>query len=66
MAPYPGIGLGATNEVVEFIAVVSMPDTNVGDDASTSWDLVASTLGAIVAVTWIRLAYRNAGQAQKS
>ena len=62
LAACAGIGLGATNEVVEFIAVLSMPDTNVGDYANTSWDLVANTLGALVAVTWIRLAYREVGQ----
>ena len=30
IAACAGIGLGATNEVIEFIAVLSMPETNVG------------------------------------
>lgn len=41
-----GIGLGAINEVIEFIAVLSMPETNVGGYMNTAWDLVANTIGA--------------------
>lgn len=44
-----GIGLGAINEVIEFIAVLSMPETNVGGYTNTAWDLVSNTIGACVA-----------------
>ena len=44
-----GIGLGAINEVIEFIAVLSMPETNVGGYTNTAWDLVANTIGATLA-----------------
>ncbi len=44
-----GIGLGAINEVIEFIAVLSMPETNVGGYMNTAWDLVANTIGATAA-----------------
>ena len=44
-----GIGLGAINEVIEFIAVLTMPETNVGGYTNTAWDLVANTIGAVTA-----------------
>lgn len=48
-----GSGFGALNEVVEFIAVLSIPDTNVGGYMNTGWDLVANLVGAVVAVVLI-------------
>jgi len=50
-----GMGLGALNEVVEFVAVLTIPDTNVGGYTNTGWDLVSNLTGAIVAGVWIRL-----------
>jgi len=44
-----GIGLGAVNELVEFAAVLSLPETNVGGYMNTGWDLVANTFGALAA-----------------
>lgn len=44
------MGLGALNEIVEFFAVVSFPNTNVGGYYNTAIDLVFNTLGAIAAV----------------
>ncbi len=41
-----GIGLSALNEVIEFIAVLTVPETNVGGYINTGWDLVSNTLGA--------------------
>jgi hypothetical protein len=52
-----GMGLGAVNEVVEFIATRLM-DTNVGGYVNTGWDLVANTVGAVIAAGLIRWAYR--------
>jgi len=53
-----GMGLGALNEVVEFMAVLAVPDTNVGGYYNTALDLVFNTLGAIVAVFFIRATRR--------
>lgn len=54
-----GVGFGALNEVIEFIAVLTIPNTNVGGYENTGWDLVANLVGALVAAVWIRL---KAGQ----
>jgi uncharacterized membrane protein YjdF len=55
-----GMGLGALNEVIEFIAVLTMPKTNVGGYVNTGWDLVANAAGAFVAVLAIRVFSRRA------
>ena len=54
-----GIGFGALNEVIEFIAVLTIPNTNVGGYENTGWDLVANLVGATVAAVVIRI--RSAG-----
>lgn len=48
-----GMGLGALNEVVEFVAVLSMPHTNVGGYVNTGWDLVSNLVGCMLAAGWI-------------
>lgn len=48
-----GMGLGACNEVVEFVATLTMPETNVGGYVNTGWDLVANGVGATLAATAI-------------
>lgn len=48
-----GMGLGALNEIVEFIAVLSLPKTGVGGYENTMWDIVFNTIGAIIAVSYI-------------
>ncbi len=50
-----GIGLGALNEVIEFVAVLTMPDTNVGGYTNTGWDLVSNLVGATAMGVYIRL-----------
>ena len=50
-----GIGFGALNEIVEFIAVLTIPNTNVGGYENTGWDLVANLVGAVIAAAVIRL-----------
>lgn len=50
-----GVGLGAVNEVIEFVAVLILPETNVGGYLNTGWDLVANSLGAILAAGLILL-----------
>ena len=47
-----GCGVGAMNEIVEFIAVKAVPETNVGGYDNTLWDLVFNLIGASIAATW--------------
>ncbi len=49
-----GLGFGALNEVVEFFAVLLVPETNVGGYVNTGWDLVANLVGAAMAGMVIR------------
>jgi len=48
-----GMGFGAANEVVEFIATLTMPETNVGGYENTGWDLVSNTVGCLTAAALI-------------
>lgn len=50
---YPALasmGLGAVNEIIEFIAVISVPETNVGGYLNTALDLVFNAAGAVIAM----------------
>ena len=58
------MGLGALNEIIEFVAVVSLPDTNVGGYHNTGLDLVFNAAGAVVAMAAVRMfAKESAAQA---
>lgn len=59
-----GMGLGAANEVIEFAAVLTLPETNVGGYMNTGWDLVANTLGCLAAALVIR--FRAGSQAARA
>ena len=48
------LGLGALNEMIEFIAVISIPNTNVGGYMNTGWDLVSNSVGALIAVIYLK------------
>jgi hypothetical protein len=48
-----GMGFGAANEVVEFIASQMIAGTNVGGYVNTGWDLVANSVGALLAALGI-------------
>jgi uncharacterized membrane protein YjdF len=50
-----GMGLGALNEVVEFVAVLTIPNTNVGGYENTGWDLVSNLTGCVLAAFVIPL-----------
>ncbi len=50
-----GMGFGALNEVIEFAAVLTIPNTNVGGYENTGWDLVSNLAGAVLAGVVIRL-----------
>jgi uncharacterized membrane protein YjdF len=54
-----GMGFGALNEMVEFIATRLLPESNIGDYENAGWDLVANFIGALIAVTIIRLHARR-------
>lgn len=54
-----GMGFGAANEIVEFIATLTVPETNVGGYVNTGWDLVSNFVGSAVAAVWIRIGYRD-------
>lgn len=49
-----GMGFGALNEVVEFIATMIIPETNVGDYNNTGWDLVFNFFGCTFVAIVIR------------
>jgi uncharacterized membrane protein YjdF len=54
LAGAAGMGFGALNEVIEFAAVLLVPNTNVGGYINTGWDLVANLVGVVVAALLIR------------
>lgn len=59
---YPALGamgLGAVNEIVEFAAVLSVPDTNVGGYFNTALDLCFNALGSVAAMMLIALGVRR-------
>jgi len=50
---YPALaamGLGAVNEIIEFSAVLAVPETNVGGYFNTALDLCFNALGAVLAM----------------
>ena len=49
-----GLGFGALNEMVEFLITRIVPNTNIGGFENTGWDLVANTVGAVLAALWVR------------
>jgi hypothetical protein len=48
------MGFGALNEVIEFIAVLTIPNTNVGGYVNTGFDLVSNLVGCVIAAALIR------------
>jgi hypothetical protein len=54
-----GMGFGAANEIVEFIATITLPSTNVGGYENTGWDLVANFVGCVIAAIAIRWRHQN-------
>jgi len=62
MSAAGGMGFGALNEVVEFIATLTIPETNVGDYNNTGWDLVYNLIGcALVAILIRQYGKRRSG-----
>lgn len=50
---FMAMGIGALNEILEFMPVLLLKNTGVGDYFNTLWDIVFNTFGAIVAVLYI-------------
>jgi uncharacterized membrane protein YjdF len=48
-----GSGFGALNEIIEFIAVLAVPETGVGGYENTLLDLVFNLIGGILAIAWL-------------
>ncbi len=48
-----GMGFGALNEVIEFTAMLTVPETNVGGYVNTGWDLVSNMVGSSTAAVFI-------------
>ncbi|MCA9405853.1 MAG: DUF2238 domain-containing protein [Candidatus Omnitrophica bacterium] len=40
------MGLGCINEILEFVVMLTVPETNVGGYYNTGWDLVSNMVGA--------------------
>jgi hypothetical protein len=57
-----GLGVGAINEVIEFLATIAHTGAHVGGYTNTGWDLVANAVGGVAAAgviyraTWSRRA----------
>jgi putative membrane protein len=54
-----GFGVGAFNEMVEFLITVIVPDSGVGGYTNTSLDLVADFIGALIAVIIIQICRKS-------
>ena len=50
IAVMAAMGVGALNEIIEFIAVLAVPDNNVGGYYNTALDIVFNFAGALLAV----------------
>ena len=48
-----GLGVGAFNEILEFVVGVIVPQSGVGGYINTSLDLVADFIGAILAMMYV-------------
>jgi putative membrane protein len=49
------MGVGAFNEIIEFLPVLFLAETGVGGYLNVAWDIVFNTLGALVAIVYISL-----------
>ena len=49
-----GVGIGAINETVEYIATISHQAVHVGGYDNAGWDLISNSVGAVVAAVIIR------------
>lgn len=61
-----GLGVGALNEIVEFLVSLALPENGVGGYVNTSLDLCADLIGAVLALGYIHLRYLHGGHAESS
>ena len=52
-----GLGMGALNEILEFVVSMCVPQSGVGGYMNTSLDLCADLIGAILGLVYIRFRY---------
>jgi hypothetical protein len=55
-----GLGIGAVNETIEFVATIAHAGTGVGGYTNTGWDLVSNLVGASAAAFVIGRAHDRA------
>ncbi len=60
LATAASMGFGALNEVIEFAATLTVPETNVGGYVNTGWDLVSNLVGAVLGAVLIAITNRRA------
>ena len=48
-----GLGAGAVNEIIEFIASIFVPSNGVGGYVNTSLDLISNLIGAMAAMSYV-------------
>jgi uncharacterized membrane protein YjdF len=53
MCMLAGLGIGAINEVIEFIATIAHSAAHIGGYDNTGWDLVSNTIGAALALPFM-------------
>jgi len=56
---FASMGVGAFNEIVEFMPVLFLAETGVGGYFNIAWDIVFNTLGAIVTVVYLSFRRRQ-------
>ncbi len=56
---FMAMGLGALNELIEFVAVISIANTNVGGYENTGWDLVSNAVGALLSLVYLKFQSRQ-------
>ncbi len=54
-----GMGFGSLNEVIEFFATLTLPETNVGGYKNTSWDMVSNLVGCVTAAVAIYISGKS-------
>lgn len=52
-----GLGMGALNEILEFVVTLIVPESGVGGYLNTSLDLCSNLMGAILGLLYIRFNY---------
>src|SRR5207244_11968414 len=56
VAALGGLGVGAINELIEFLATLAHHGQHVGGYRNTGWDLMSNTVGVAVAGTVLAIA----------